>query len=336
MDEAYFGADGKPTLGKRGFARVTYRYDERGNQIEWDNFDTVGKPIANTNGIARAVFGYDERGNQVEVAYFGTDGKPVLSKMDGVARVVYRYDERGNQIEWSDFDTVGKPVVNNNGIARGLPLRRARQQGGRGPFRRRRKANCALTLPLRRARQRGGTSLFRRQRKTKLSARPTATTSAATRWRRPTSAPTDTLQTFLPLLVGGPNTTLRIEIVMRALEDALGRPVLIDQIGAQVRYSYGSETDINGATYFDERGHVIPIEVKICQVVPGSVAQGISLASGDWLLAYDGESIKSKEQVVFMVTHTAPGIHELTFRRGHAFFVRERIVSWSTDGAICF
>ena len=45
---------------------MTYRYDERGNQIEWDDFDAVGKPVANNNGIARTLFGYDERGDKVE------------------------------------------------------------------------------------------------------------------------------------------------------------------------------------------------------------------------------------------------------------------------------
>lgn len=57
---------------------------------------------------------------------------------------------------------------------------------------------------------------------------------------------------------------------------------------------------------------------------PGSVAEHIRLASGDRLLAYDGEPIKSREQLVAIVTHPEePGVHKLTVRHGDTITTRE-------------
>ena len=58
------------------------------------------------------------------------------------------------------------------------------------------------------------------------------------------------------------------------------------------------------------------MEVEIFVVAQGSVAEGIGLASGDKLLAYDGETVNSREQFVATVTHAAPGLHKLTIRHG--------------------
>ena len=56
---------------------------------------------------------------------------------------------------------------------------------------------------------------------------------------------------------------------------------------------------------------------------PGSVAERIGLASGDRLLAYDGEPIKSREQFVAIVTHPEPGVHKLTVRHADTITTRE-------------
>ncbi len=82
MEYAYFGADGKPTLVERGFARVTYIYDERGNKVEEAYFGTDEKPVLSKGGIARVTYRYDERGNQIEWAYFGIDGAPLATAVE--------------------------------------------------------------------------------------------------------------------------------------------------------------------------------------------------------------------------------------------------------------
>jgi PDZ domain len=56
---------------------------------------------------------------------------------------------------------------------------------------------------------------------------------------------------------------------------------------------------------------------------PGSVAERIGLASGDRLLAYDGEPIKSREQLIAIVTHPEPGVHKLAVRHGDTITTRE-------------
>ena len=102
---------GNPTLDEIGFARVTYRYDERGNRVEQAGFGVDGKPTLNKrDGLARVTKRFDERGKQVEEAYFGVDGKPILHK-DGYARWTARYDERGNRVERALFDADDHAVM---------------------------------------------------------------------------------------------------------------------------------------------------------------------------------------------------------------------------------
>ena len=45
IEEAYFGVDGKPCLCKDGFARVTAQYDETGEIIDIQIYDSSGHQI---------------------------------------------------------------------------------------------------------------------------------------------------------------------------------------------------------------------------------------------------------------------------------------------------
>jgi hypothetical protein len=48
---------------------------------------SAGTPVLRTNaGAARLTWRYEDRGNKVEEAYYGIDGKPVLSKDTGAPK----------------------------------------------------------------------------------------------------------------------------------------------------------------------------------------------------------------------------------------------------------
>ena len=96
-------------LDKDGVARVTTKYDDRGNQVEEAVLRHRWKARARQRGRCPVDHKYDNRGNQVEEAYFGIDGKPVLNT-SGVARMTVKYDG-GNQVETAYFGTDGKPVL---------------------------------------------------------------------------------------------------------------------------------------------------------------------------------------------------------------------------------
>ena len=74
-------------------------------------FHGCKKPCLNNKGYAKVSYGYDEWGNVTEILFLGVDGKPCTDS-SGVARCVMRYDERGNKIEEATSDTEGNPCLN--------------------------------------------------------------------------------------------------------------------------------------------------------------------------------------------------------------------------------
>ena len=117
IEDAYFDEAGKPVRSTDGFARLTTSYDARGNLIGAAYFDEQGKPVRSNNGFVRYTASYDERGNKTEVATFDEAGKPAQRK-EGYARFTASYDEHANQIEGTYFDEAGKPVRSTDGYAR--------------------------------------------------------------------------------------------------------------------------------------------------------------------------------------------------------------------------
>ena len=64
--------------------------------IELSFFDTEEKPCLNNKGYAKVSYGYDEWGNVTEILFLGVDGKPCTDS-SGVARCVMKYEEQGIQ-----------------------------------------------------------------------------------------------------------------------------------------------------------------------------------------------------------------------------------------------
>ena len=144
IEWAYFDESGKPTRHKEGYAKITARYDERGTEIERAYWDEAGKPARinagytriikvydaggkltedtswgfdGSKGYARMTERYDARGNEIEEAYFDESGKPTRCK-EGYAKVTGRHDGRGNRTEWAYYDEQGKPTRHNEGYVR--------------------------------------------------------------------------------------------------------------------------------------------------------------------------------------------------------------------------
>jgi hypothetical protein len=110
IEVALFGTDGRPILGKNGYAKRTDRYNDYGDLVEEAYFGTDGEPVAEDDGYARLGRVVDGDGRVVQEAYFGTDGKPVIAK-GGFAKGVLRYDDLGREIERFYYGVSGEPII---------------------------------------------------------------------------------------------------------------------------------------------------------------------------------------------------------------------------------
>ena len=111
-NRVYLGANGQPILTKNGYASITAKWDERGNQIEWACYGISLEPvldIAEMSHMTRRTF--DERGHTTAWTYLGTNGLPTRSSY-GFAAGISKYDDRGNRLEWACFDEAGRPALN--------------------------------------------------------------------------------------------------------------------------------------------------------------------------------------------------------------------------------
>ena len=79
FEEAYFGVDGKPCLCKDGYAKQTWKYDEKGNEIQIVFFDLNDKPIISKDiGKTRILIReYDENGEMIGMELYDLDGNPI-------------------------------------------------------------------------------------------------------------------------------------------------------------------------------------------------------------------------------------------------------------------
>ena len=76
------------------FGKSTYKYDEKGNEIECNSYDSDGSLRT------KSTYKYDEKGNEIECNSYDSDGS-LRTKS------TYNYDEKGNMIEdkWNSYDS---------------------------------------------------------------------------------------------------------------------------------------------------------------------------------------------------------------------------------------
>ena len=72
---------GKPCISNYGYAKVTLKYDERGNQIEIAYFDEEGKPCMSNNGYFKQIRVYDKRNNMKEIIFIDKDGNKLAEQI---------------------------------------------------------------------------------------------------------------------------------------------------------------------------------------------------------------------------------------------------------------
>ncbi len=100
-----------PQADNGGVAVYEYVYDDNGNQIRDNNYNTEGKLTFNANHWAIAKREYDDAGNKISVRYYAPDETPVINT-DKVAGTLWSYDDHGNVTEEINIGTDGKPVAN--------------------------------------------------------------------------------------------------------------------------------------------------------------------------------------------------------------------------------
>lgn len=104
----FFDTETKVTVLKDGYAGWNASYDERGNQLDFYYFDEKGEICATRQGYAGIKYEYDERGNMLSSMEYGVDHKLASGRLFAK----YKYDENDNQIEFAVFDKSGKPALN--------------------------------------------------------------------------------------------------------------------------------------------------------------------------------------------------------------------------------
>ncbi|MBI5533991.1 MAG: protein kinase [Deltaproteobacteria bacterium] len=110
LSEKYFGADNAPKVSRGGAAGMTYAYDERDLVVERVMTDTEGKP---SKGYLIARYKFDDRGNRIEFAVVDSSGEPGMNT-DNFSFERSKRDERGRVVEASWFDKADKPVVHKS------------------------------------------------------------------------------------------------------------------------------------------------------------------------------------------------------------------------------
>ena len=77
------------------FGKSTYKYDEKGNEIECNSYDSDGSLRT------KSTYNYDEKGNMIEDKWNSYDSDSSFTK------ATYKYDEKGKRIECNSYDSDG-------------------------------------------------------------------------------------------------------------------------------------------------------------------------------------------------------------------------------------
>src|SRR5262249_35720717 len=140
---SFLGPSDLPVLNPQGYARITQRWDERGNLLAEAYFDLRGKPARGRFGSGIHVrWTYNEDGNPLRQEMIGLDGKVIAgtamsydargnplesrtllapqARPDGppwARRTVYKYDEKDNCTLVRSLGDGGAPAANPTGVA---------------------------------------------------------------------------------------------------------------------------------------------------------------------------------------------------------------------------
>ena len=94
----------------------SYKYDDRGNNVEMSYHLPDGRLTTNPDGVAVMQGEHDAHGNFTRARYLGTDRKPYLYE-GYFSEMEVSYDERGFLKEMRFFGPDGQPAEDESGIA---------------------------------------------------------------------------------------------------------------------------------------------------------------------------------------------------------------------------
>lgn len=106
----FYNADGYWAKTPDSVASYTYKYDERGNQIEMTALDSLGKPQNWTEDVATTRWEYDERNNKIKTAYFTSENE-LANANQGTTYNIFKYDKNDIIIETVYYDKAMKPTL---------------------------------------------------------------------------------------------------------------------------------------------------------------------------------------------------------------------------------
>jgi hypothetical protein len=116
---AHFDAQGRPARDERyGAATLVHQRDERGNERALTLLDEQGRPVVGRSGWAIRKRVYDELDAVVETSFFGASGEPVRDSEQGAATVRQLRSERGNVVSELLLDERGEPTLGTAGYHR--------------------------------------------------------------------------------------------------------------------------------------------------------------------------------------------------------------------------
>lgn len=147
IEQIYSGVSGKMEEGPNGYAKVSIKYDERGNVVEVLYFDESNSLrrrsyakvekgynsrgqitreayynaqecfVAGDDGYAQGIVTYDKLGNICDKYYLDENGELMSFFSEEIAKCSYVYDERGNCIEEKYYDKENR-LCDHDGVAK--------------------------------------------------------------------------------------------------------------------------------------------------------------------------------------------------------------------------
>jgi hypothetical protein len=102
-----FGQDKKLA---QGYLIQRRNYDERDNCIEIAYYDYNNKPAENIDDYAKVTYLFDDRNQEIERRYYNEKGNLFVNQTEGYAIQKIEYDNKGNRTKISFFNASEKPL----------------------------------------------------------------------------------------------------------------------------------------------------------------------------------------------------------------------------------
>lgn len=110
LTEQYFDTKGTWAKTEDGVVSYTYKYDERGNQIEMTAFDSLGKPKAWQEDVATSRWEYDKNNNRIKTTYFTVENE-LANALQNTTYNGFKYDDNHNLLERTNYDKDMNPIL---------------------------------------------------------------------------------------------------------------------------------------------------------------------------------------------------------------------------------